>query len=93
MKVLFTWRARRDLDAIADFIAGDNPPRAISFVAEIERKCVMIGHAPESHPLSPEFGKAIRKSSHKNYLILYKLTEYAVIIAHVVHMARHRQKL
>ena len=34
--VVFTPRAKRDLMAIADYIATDNPPRAVTFIEELE---------------------------------------------------------
>ena len=38
--------ARRDLIEIGDFIALDNPKRALSFVAEIEAKITAIAERP-----------------------------------------------
>ncbi|MCF9028535.1 type II toxin-antitoxin system RelE/ParE family toxin, partial [Acinetobacter nectaris] len=38
MKVIFTKHAENDLEQIADFIAKDNPIRALTFVREIEKK-------------------------------------------------------
>ncbi|WP_239461505.1 type II toxin-antitoxin system RelE/ParE family toxin [Occallatibacter savannae] len=35
-----------DLDAIASFIAEDNPPRAISFIREIRAKFYFIAQNP-----------------------------------------------
>ena len=40
--------ARADLIDIGAFIALDNPPRAVSFVAETEAKIVEIGECPGS---------------------------------------------
>jgi toxin ParE1/3/4 len=39
MRVRISAEARRDLIAIGDFIARDNPRRAISFIKELTDKC------------------------------------------------------
>ena len=35
-----------DLEDIADYIAQDNPERALSFLAEIRAKLVLVGNNP-----------------------------------------------
>jgi plasmid stabilization system protein ParE len=39
-RVLFTEHADADFDSISDFIAADNPRRALSFVAELQERSV-----------------------------------------------------
>ena len=51
--VVFTASAYADLLAIARAIARDNPERALSFVAELEDRCLSLGHMPEAYPLVP----------------------------------------
>lgn len=46
--------ARADLIEIGDFIAVDNPDRAVSFVAEIEAKIIAVATRPESFPARDE---------------------------------------
>ena len=38
-RLLLSPRAAADLEEVADCIAGDNPVRAASFVAELDAKC------------------------------------------------------
>ncbi len=38
--------AEADLEAIGDYIAGDNPTRAISFTAELREKCAALADMP-----------------------------------------------
>ena len=38
MKVIFTKQAENDLEQIADFIALDNPIRALSFIKRVRAK-------------------------------------------------------
>jgi plasmid stabilization system protein ParE len=52
VKVLFTEAAESDLEAIGDWIAKDNPGRAMTFVRELRRSCVDIGPRPLGYPLS-----------------------------------------
>lgn len=42
MRLAFTPLAEQDLEAIADYIAADNPTRALSFVRELRAQCQRI---------------------------------------------------
>jgi toxin ParE1/3/4 len=46
MQVVFTVQAEQDLEEISDYIAIDNPSRAISFVREIREHCAKISSSP-----------------------------------------------
>ena len=48
MKVIFTKQAENDLEQIADFIAQDNPVRALSFIKELEQKSLAIADMPKA---------------------------------------------
>ena len=48
--------AELDLEEIADFIALDNPRRALSFVRELRERCQKIAWFPEAIQLRPELG-------------------------------------
>ncbi|HAX79273.1 MAG TPA: type II toxin-antitoxin system RelE/ParE family toxin [Cyanobacteria bacterium UBA11372] len=69
MTYTFTAEARQDLDEIIDFIARNNPAAAISFVAEIDRKCETLANFPN-------MGKSFDTLSSKETEIL--LTEKAL---------------
>ncbi len=43
MGVLFTPLADTDLEEIGDYIAQDNPARALAFIQEIRAQCLKIG--------------------------------------------------
>jgi plasmid stabilization system protein ParE len=45
LKVIFSEKAERDLEEIADWIARDNPERARIFVAELVKAAKSIGRA------------------------------------------------
>lgn len=46
-KLVFTPAARADLEEIFWFIAADNPRRARSYIAEIEKACCNLCDTPE----------------------------------------------
>jgi len=49
-----------DLETIADYIAVDNPARAVTFIAEIRRAIRLIGRNPLSYQLRAEIGDQAR---------------------------------
>ena len=42
MRCRFSPLAELDLEEIGDYIARDNPPRALSFIEEIRARCFLI---------------------------------------------------
>ena len=89
MKVLFTEAAESDLEAIGDWIAKDNPGRAMTFVRELRRSCVDIGPRPLGYPfVEHRRGEGIRRKVHGNYLIFYRVWLDAVEFLRVLHGAR-----
>lgn len=59
--------ARRDLIEIGDFIALDNPERALSFVTEIEAKMTAIAEWPDRFPARDELHAGLRAARHGRY--------------------------
>jgi len=94
VKVVFTEPAEADLEDIGDWIARDNPPRALSFTQELREACFGIRDRANSHPLVP-FRKSdgIRRRVYGNYLIFYRVASDAVEILHVLHGARNYEHL
>jgi plasmid stabilization system protein ParE len=89
MKLVFTLAARSDLQAIGDWIAQDNPARALSFVDELERHCSRLTGMSHVHPvLAGHEQSGIRKSVHGRYLIFYRITSDALEILHILHGAQ-----
>lgn len=88
MNIRFTAEAKADLQHIGDYIAKDNPARALSFVEELERKCRTIAASPKACPLVPRYEQyAIRRGVHENYLIFYRIEGEQLIILHILHGA------
>lgn len=81
--------AERDLEALGDFIAKDNPERAISFLRELRRKCLALAEFPERFPLVPRYSSlGIRRRMHGNYLIFYRIISQTLVVLHVLHGAQ-----
>jgi plasmid stabilization system protein ParE len=53
MKLVFTDEAKADLLQIGEWIAEDNPPRALTFVDELETRCARLTAMPRAYPLVP----------------------------------------
>lgn len=53
MGVLFTQLADTDLEEIGDYIAQDNPARALTFIREIRAQCQKIGKSPLAYRARP----------------------------------------
>jgi toxin ParE1/3/4 len=49
-----------DLEEIVDWIAEDNPRRAVTFIQEIRDAFRRIGDRPELYQLRPDIGKDCR---------------------------------
>lgn len=94
MKVEFTGPAVLDLEAIADWIARDNPIRAYSFVEELRSACMGLGLRPFAYPFVEHHRTdGIRRRVHGNYLIFYRVEEGKVEILHILHGARDYERI
>lgn len=88
MKVDITSAAEADLEAIADYIARDNPVRAMSFVRELYERCLDVAQMPEAWPIVPRYEHhRIRRRVHGRYMIFYRIGDDRIIILHVLNGA------
>ena len=89
MIVHLSVEAEHDLEVIGDFIAGDNPARALSFVRELRVKCLGLGEMPERFPLVPRYEDVgLRRRAHGNYLVFYRVEAHKVVVIHVLNAAQ-----
>ena len=94
MKLVITDEARDDLAHIADWVARNNPHRALSFIDEIEAHCQIIAGTPFAYPLLPgREDSGIRRAVHGNYLIFYHIDPGATVVLHVIHGARDYDRI
>lgn len=79
--------AEQDLEAIGDFIAQDNPQRALTFIAELRGQCARIAANPKVGRLRLELGANIRSFAYGNYVIFFQEYPDTLCIARVLHGA------
>lgn len=84
----FSSEAESDLEQIADYIARDNPRRALSFIRELRKTCENLVENPNGFALVPRYEHhGIRRRVHGRYLIFYRVEIEKVVIVHVLHGA------
>ena len=93
MRCVFTPLAESDLEAIGDYIARDNPRRALTFIQELRRRCEQIADMPRAAALRPELGAGVRVVTFGRYLICYAERDGQVVIERIVHGARSLRNL
>ena len=85
----FTPQAEIDLEEIGDYIALDNPRRAVSFIREMRQHCEKIAEGPHHYVARPDLGDTIRICAHGNYLIVFEPFDDGTLILRVLHGARY----
>jgi toxin ParE1/3/4 len=86
--LIFSPRANTDLEEIGDYIARDNPARAISFLEELRSHCADILAAPASYAPREDLGTGVRMAVHRRYLILFRADTDVVRVERILHGAR-----
>ena len=81
---LFSALAERDLEEIADYIARENPQRALAFIGEIRERCQHILTFPAAAPLHEELGAGIRIIPFGRYLIFYTAHPKAIRVERIL---------
>jgi len=94
MIVVITGEAEADLEEIGDWIAEDNPLRAITFVQALREKCLALATTPLGFPLVPRYERlGVRRRPWRDYLIFYRLDDEAIEILHVLHAAQDYERI
>lgn len=91
--VVYTARARADLEDIWLRIATDSPAAADRLIDRIAGRCASLGDHPELGPRRPEIAADARMLVIDDYLALYRSTRDGVVIVRVVHGARRLEGL
>ncbi len=79
--------AAQDMEAIGDYIAQDNPHRAITFILELRSQCDRLAASPKTCRSRPELGEKIRSSAYGNYVIFFQDAPDGLCIVRVLHGA------
>lgn len=77
-----------DLDNIADYIAQDNPHRAVTFIQDIRAKFLDIQRSPLIYQLRPDIGEEARMATVGNYAILFRLIGEVIRIERIIYGGR-----
>ena len=93
MRVEFSPWVEGDLEAIANYIAQDNPERAVSFIREIRTKVRAVGRRPQLYRLRSEIGKDARIAVVGRYILLFRIVGEIVRIERVVFGGRNLPEL
>jgi toxin ParE1/3/4 len=64
--------AEQDIESIGDYIALDNPHRALTFITELRNQCARIATSPKAFRARPELGENIRSCAYGNYVIFFQ---------------------
>lgn len=88
MQCIFSTFAELDLEEIADYIARDNPRRALFYIGAIREQCRNIVTFPKAAPLHEEFGAGIRVVPFGRYLIFYTAYPDSVRIERILSGSR-----
>ncbi|MGA2402896.1 MAG: type II toxin-antitoxin system RelE/ParE family toxin [Syntrophobacteraceae bacterium] len=89
MQCVFSPLAELDLEEIGDYIARDNPSRAVSFIVEIREQCAKITARPQAAPMRHELGEGIHMVPFGRYLIFCTVDAESIRIERVLHGARN----
>jgi toxin ParE1/3/4 len=82
-------KAKADLEEIGDYIAADNPARALTFIEEVLDVCRRIAANPKHFPARPDIAETARMGVHRRYLVLFEETPHGVLIRRIIHGARN----
>jgi len=77
-----------DLEDIGDWIAEDNPRRAVTFIQELRDAFGRIGDGPLLYQLRPDIGDDARLAVVGRYVILFRIDGQVVRIERVVYGGR-----
>jgi toxin ParE1/3/4 len=88
MTYRISYAAQCDLVGIGQFIAQDNPARALSFVDEFTAKFQLIAERPLSFPAREDWHPDLRSALHRPYVIVFRVADVHVDIVRGFHGAR-----
>ncbi|MCW0354994.1 type II toxin-antitoxin system RelE/ParE family toxin [Pantoea ananatis] len=88
MKLGISPLAEQDIETIGDYIAQDNPVRAVSFTEELYQQCLLIAESPVIYRERPELGKSVRSCAYGRYLIVYRVLDTEIRTDRLLHGSR-----
>jgi len=93
-KIVWSFEATTDLEAIADYIAKDSTFYAASFVQEVREASGSLDKLSERGRIVPELSNPnIRELFIKEYRLIYSIEELRVVILGLIHGRRDLKTL
>ena len=93
-KIIWTFEAADDLEAIATYIARDSGFYARSFVREIRDASFSLKEFPERGRMVPEFSNtAVRELFIEEYRLIYRIEESRIVVLGIIHGKRDLKAL
>lgn len=91
MNLRISPRAVADLEAIALYVATDNPRAALALIEAIERRLRQLCEHPYSGLLREDIAPGVRHLVAGRYLAFYRVTPETVEVLRILHGARRDQ--
>lgn len=88
MRLKLSRYVESDLRLIAEYIARDNPERAVTFIRELRGTFSGIAERPRTYQLRPDLGAEVRIAPFGRYVVVFRITQRGVRIERVLHGAR-----
>ena len=88
MEIIWAPQAIEDIENIGDYIAEDNPTRAVSFIDELILSVDRLLKFPESGPIIEE-NPVFRHIVHQKYRIIYQLRIKKILVVTVLSPGRN----
>ncbi|KAB2854764.1 MAG: type II toxin-antitoxin system RelE/ParE family toxin [Sphingopyxis terrae] len=94
-RVVYQPAAQQDFYDIVEFIAQDNPDRAVSFVQEIRSACERRAELPHAGRRCDDIAPGLLRFPHKSYIIYYRMLSDGdgIRIMHIIHGARDHERI
>ena len=95
-KIIWTFGAADDLEAIVTYIARDSGFYAMSFIREIRDASLSLKEFPERGRMVPEFSNtAVRELFIKEYRLIfkYRIEESRIVVLGIIHGKRDLKAL
>lgn len=88
MHVTVSHLAEADIETITDFIAADNPIRALSFAKELLKACLDLADIPFRFAQLEDYeALGYRRRIYERYSIIYQVNGAEVVIVRIISSA------
>lgn len=91
MEIIWSPQSIQDIEEIGDFIALDNPSRAITFVDDLVDSVERLKEFPESGAIVEE-NPVFRQVVHSGYRLIYQFRQKKILIITVLGPGRLLKK-